>query len=181
MRPGVARRIRQFTVLTTLLAQAFTGLAEQKRPDPSRNSELSLRRAKTLVFDQRWSGQTAQSPGAWMPIPGSSVEGTTTGRPLQISMDLSLQSLSNVTCRPVVDGVWAGDFSGQPKSVDDPFWTEGIFAISGSLAKWSSTRLYPGIPAGVHTFSVQCAVPDSGWSSNPAPNVFSSWTAVEIH
>ena len=94
-----------------------------------------------------------------MTINASLMNITTTGGPLMITVNTYLNSGSHATCRPIIDGVWAGSFGGLPRS-GDPFWQEGLVysgGLGGNWAPWHKTRLYPGVPAGNHTLQVQCA------------------------
>ncbi|MBT9597229.1 MAG: hypothetical protein IV094_14705 [Vitreoscilla sp.] len=99
--------------------------------------------AKTLIFDRRWATPSSHPASAWSTIADSTVIAETIGRPLQITMDLSCWGGSHVTCRPIVDGIWAGDYSSQPKPPGDSFWTEGLMFSGNGVGwrKWSTTRI----------------------------------------
>lgn len=78
-----------------------------------------------------------------------------------ITVNTCLNGGSNASCRPTIDGVWAGSFGPLPNP-GDPFWQEGLVHTGvGGWFPWQKTRIYPGIPAGNHTLQVQCAT-DSG-------------------
>ena len=114
----------------------------------------------TINFGQKsWNGGTTQSSGSWVTINASLMNITTSGGPLLITVNTYLNGGSHSTCRPIIDGVWAGTYGGLPNS-GDPFWQEGLIvtgASPGNWWPWNKTRLYPGIPAGNHTLQVQCA------------------------
>jgi hypothetical protein len=55
---------------------------------------------------------------------------------------------------PVIDGVWAGKFSIGPVDSSREGW---VWMGTGTpYMVWSSARVYTNVPAGPHTFSVQC-------------------------
>lgn len=138
----------------------------------------------TVVIDQRWSSASDHPCcGAFHTASGSRAAATTQGGALLILMDLSLNGGSHSVCRPVIDDVWAGDFSGQAKPPSDVYWVEGLMATGccgGGWRKWTTSRLYTGVPAGTHTFAVQCATDGSLLRVNDGYSVFSSWTVLEV-
>jgi hypothetical protein len=98
-------------------------------------------------------------------------------------MNLSMVNGSHATCRPIIDGQWAGDYGGQTKSISDPFWTEGLMAVGccgGGWRKWTNQRIYTGVPARSHTFEVQCVADGGFLTVNDNNTVFSSWTVFEV-
>jgi hypothetical protein len=108
-----------------------------------------------------WVNGPAIPQGAWATIPGSTLPITTGGGPLRITVNVSFINGSHATCRPIIDGAWAGSFGGLPNP-GDPFWQEGLeYSAGGVWHLWAKTRMYPGIPAGNHSLAVQCAT-DSG-------------------
>jgi hypothetical protein len=111
-------------------------------------------------FGQKsWNGGTTQAAGSWVTINASTLAITTTGGPLMISVNVYLNSGSHATCRPIIDGLWAGSYGGLVQS-GDPFWQEGLTYTGGfgnNWSAWQKTRIYPGVPAGNHTLQVQCA------------------------
>ena len=115
-------------------------------------------------FGQKsWAGGVSQGAGSWVTINASTMAITTTGGPLMISVNIHLNGGSHATCRPIIDGLWAGSFGGLIQS-GDPFWQEGLVysgGFGGNWSAWQKTRIYPGVPAGNHTLQVQCAT-DSG-------------------
>jgi hypothetical protein len=133
-------------------------------PDDCRQNEdfviLNTGGSAKATAQNTWYTSTSGIFGAWFPVSGSTFTATTNGGPLLIFIDVSLNGGSHATCRPVIDGVWAGTYGGLSKSPSDPFWTEGLVgvgAIGSGWQKWSKTRLYQGVPAGIHTFGVECA------------------------
>lgn len=135
-----------------------------------------------LVFAKRWSDQSNHSCCQWHTAPASEVTASTQGGALLIQMDLSLVNGSHGTCRPLIDGQWAGDFAGEPRPPNDsPFWTEGLMAVGccgGGWRRWTSNRVYTQVPAGPHTFAVQCATDGGNMQLSGGP--FSSWQVFEI-
>lgn len=91
----------------------------------------------------------------YVTIPGSTVDFVSGGGPLLINVDLSLHAYVAQTfgCRPMIDGVWAGSFAGLPFSEK---WTEGLQGTDWSWVTWFKSRVYPRVPAGPHTLTVQC-------------------------
>ncbi len=146
-----------------------------------------------LVLNQSWSLGTAVSAvgtgeGRWKNVLLSvlnPVEYTVNGGPLLINMNIVLTGGSTATCRPMIDDLWAGDYSGLVKSPNDPFWTEGNIAVGGlgGSHSWSTTRIYTGIPAGNHTFEIQCAT-DSGVlqvnQTSGSSVTYSYWSVIEL-
>jgi hypothetical protein len=65
---------------------------------------------------------------------------------------------SKVSCVPAVDGTWAGHYGMAPSIAATDTTKEGWIWMGSSTPNllWSSTKVYSGIPAGVHQFSVQC-------------------------
>jgi len=108
-----------------------------------------------------WINGPAIASGFWVNIPASTLNFTSTGGPLMITLNLFLINGSHATCRPVIDGLWAGSYGNLPNP-GDPFWQEGLtYSAGGVWHPWNKTRMYPGVPAGNHTLQVQCAT-DSG-------------------
>jgi len=135
----------------------------------------------TVVLDNRWSSESTHLASAWSTVPASVAVGTTQGGPLMILMDLSFTGGSHAVCQPIIDEQWAGDYSGQAKPTG-PFWVEGVIATGaggGGYRKWATSRLYMGVPSGTHTFAIQCAT-DGGTLSVNGPDIYSSWTVLEL-
>ena len=134
-----------------------------------------------LVFDTAWDSGVSFTSGAWHQVPASAIAGTMThGGPLLINMNINLNGGSHSTCRPLVDGQWAGSFAGYPQAPGGVFWTEGLLGTGdGYWHQWNSARIYRSIPAGLHTFSIECAT-DGGTLTVGTGNVFSNWNAVEM-
>ena len=91
----------------------------------------------------------------YVTIPGSTVNFVSEGGPLLILVDLSMHAYvaQTFSCRPMIDGVWAGSYGGLPPSVK---WAEGLQGTDWSWVTWSKSRVYPAVPAGPHTLTVQC-------------------------
>jgi hypothetical protein len=119
--------------------------------------------------------------GSWTSITDSTFMMQTNGGDLMITMDISLNGGSHGTCQPIIDGQWAGSYGNLPKT-NDVYWKEGLQAVGccgGGWRKWTASRIYPGVPAGMHNFTVQCAT-DSGTMSAGEPSASSSWSVVEL-
>jgi hypothetical protein len=105
--------------------------------------------------EKSWlNGSSVSSASGWVTINGSLLNITTTGNPLLITVDLWLNGGSPASCRPIIDGVWAGSYGGLPTG--NGSWMDGQVDFGANQTSWSKTRLYPGIPAGNHTLQVQC-------------------------
>ena len=128
-----------------------------------------------------WEAGTNIPCCGWNTIAPSTIVMTTGGGPLMISMSISLSGGSHGTCRPIVDGVWAATFEGEVDP-NTPHWPEGLTAVGccgGGWRRWDKTRIYAGIPAGQHTFAIQCAT-DGGTMSASTGSVRSSWSVLEL-
>jgi hypothetical protein len=126
-----------------------------------------------------WTGLAIVGAGSWGTISGSLLNITTSGGPLMITVNTYVSNGSLATCRPIIDGLWAGSFGGLP-SPGDPFWQEGLTQSSGgSWHAWHKTRVYPGVGAGNHTLQLQCTT-DIGSLNVGAANIASSLHFVEI-
>ena len=97
---------------------------------------------------------TFTTVGEWVTIPTSQMTFASEGGPLLINVELSaLAAGTHFSCRPMVDGVWAGTYSGYPYSDK---WTEGLNGSTERWTMWSKTRIYVGVPAGDHSMVIQC-------------------------
>jgi hypothetical protein len=106
--------------------------------------------------EHSWSiAFTFSNNSEWVAIPASTVPFVSEGGPLVINVDLSVFAAVTQTfsCRPMVDGMWAGQYGGYPYSAK---WTEGLNGSTYGWSQWSKSRLYRGIPAGQHTLTVEC-------------------------
>jgi len=62
-----------------------------------------------------------------------------------------------VTCRPLIDGEWAGTFSGQVfASPEEEGSARENYESTGWHGMWHRRRVYTDIPPGLHVFTVQC-------------------------
>jgi hypothetical protein len=91
----------------------------------------------------------------WLVVPASSMSFVSEGGPLVINVDMSLFSPDKATfsCRPMIDGQWAGSYGNYPFSSQ---WTEGLAGTTWGWILWSKSRVYTGVPAGPHTLTVEC-------------------------
>jgi len=135
-----------------------------------------------LRFAKRWN-TTSNHPccGVWFPIPDSQVNVTTDGGALLINLNLYMSGGSHGSCQPVIDGQWAGAYSDMPVN-GDPYWKEGLVAVGAAgpgWRDWTTAKAYPGVPAGLHTFALQC-VTDGGNLQVSGPTIYSSWNVIEL-
>jgi hypothetical protein len=69
-----------------------------------------------------------------------------------------LQTLSQFSCLPAIDGAWAGRFGFGPGQTSLPY-VEGI-EYNGTanllLVAWSRSRIYSDIPSGTHNVDIRC-------------------------
>jgi hypothetical protein len=104
-----------------------------------------------------WVNLTDIQANTFGTVTGSQFTATTSGKPLLMYMELSLDNLStsdsNTTCEPIVDGLWAGSYGALPST---NIYREGVILLRGDWRRWSVHRIYPGIPAGTHTFAIRC-------------------------
>ena len=128
-----------------------------------------------------WSNGTSGSLGTWVTISGSTFTMTTLGGALLINMNLFVSGGSHITCQPIIDGLWAGSYGSLPNP-GDPFWKEGLVNSGlGGWHPWTTSRLYPGVPPGPHTFAAQCTT-DSGTGAYCAgASIGCSMNVIEIH
>lgn len=130
-----------------------------------------------LVTHWTWNAQTVVPCCNWVPLAGSAWSITTHGGSLLVHLNLSLTGGFNGTCAPFIDGKWAGEYGGLPVG-SSPFWREGVVQTQWGWARWSPTRVYPGVPAGTYIFDVRCAS-DGGMTVNSiSPGYYS---VVELH
>lgn len=99
-----------------------------------------------------------RTPDTWTPLNGSAFTFTTRGGPLEVFMDVTLgadTAGSTAGCRPMVDDQWMGIPAGIP--FDGDRRAEGVVGLLPfTPVLWAKTRLYRGITAGAHRFSIQC-------------------------
>jgi hypothetical protein len=127
-----------------------------------------------------WANGPTIAAGLWVNVPASTLNITTTGGPLMITVNMYLINGSHATCRPVIDGLWAGSYGGLTNS-GDPFWQEGLtYSAGGVWHPWNKTRMYPGVPAGNHVLQVQCATDSGTLSVCTAASVACSMHYFEI-
>jgi hypothetical protein len=111
----------------------------------------------TLGVQHSWLGAfSIADQFVWTTVPASATTFTSNGGPLQVSIDVSMTTTTNQTfsCRPIIDGQWAGHFGNYAYA---PTWTEGTLTTFASVwTMWTKTRVYVGVPAGTHTVAIQC-------------------------
>lgn len=126
-----------------------------------------------------WANQSNHGTGNWSNVPESQLNLVTSGGPLLIGMGLSLVNGSHSACRPLIDGQWAATYAGE-QDPGTPYWPAGLIYTSGVWDKWSETRLYVGVPAGPHTFLIQCVTDSGTMQVNNNSNVRSHWYILEL-
>jgi len=104
----------------------------------------------------------------------------TSGGDLEITLNVmwNMTQPTAVACEPVIDGVWAGTYGGLPDGSPPPYWREGAVEVSNSnfnssepitsFLPWFKTRIYPGIPAGMHVITAQCYTNTGSGEVGPA-------------
>ncbi len=132
----------------------------------------------TLVAQHTWSTRTIFACCDWRDIYDSAFTGSTHGGPLLISTSVSISTITGggITCQPLIDGQWAGAY-GSLANTGDPFWKEGML-VPGAASPWTPSRVYPGVPAGSHNFSLQCA--SSGEAEIIGFDVASFMSVIEL-
>lgn len=74
--------------------------------------------------------------------------------PLLIQVMVPLYTASGYTgCYPTIDGAWAGA-TAWPTLDSSPF--KEMSAYGSGYVIWSTSRVYPGVAIGPHTFEIQC-------------------------
>jgi len=117
-----------------------------------------------LVGEKTWIGDTFIVSPEPQTIAESTFTARTNGGPLLISTTISLYHSSGettglLTCYPVIDGQWAGVYGGLPTGSTPPWDKENVLLITRHqelLVPWTPSRVYPGVPAGTHTFGLRC-------------------------
>ena len=132
-------------------------------------------RAWQVVFQ----GTFTISAGHWVDV-GPTLPIMTSGGPLMIVIDVYAHSDSHSTFQPLVDGVWAGSYSGMPGG--DPFWKEGLLFTGGgsNYHQWNKAKIYPGIPAGSHTVSIQGATDGGTMTVGGSSTIGMSLQVIEL-
>jgi hypothetical protein len=136
----------------------------------------------TNRFQRSWTNGPSIPGGAWVTITPSQFTATTSGGDLLINMNLTFISASaHGTCQPTIDGVWAGSYGGLPNP-GDPFWREGLECAScgGGWHQWSTSRIYPGVPAGTHNFAIQCASDSQPLRVCNDTSIGCNWNFIEL-
>ena len=118
-----------------------------------------------LVGAQNWAPNATgfvYLKNTYSAVTGSALAGNTTGNPLFIQTIVPLfeggPGQAQVSCVPVVDGTWAGQFGMAPSLPSTDTSKEGWvwMGTATPYLVWSSARIYTGISAGPHQFSVHC-------------------------
>ena len=116
---------------------------------------------------------------------GPSFNATTQGFPLQFQVTVPAQGAAQGTiimCQPTVDGVWAGH-SMFPSVTPADTTHEGWITLSPFYGVWHSSRVYSSVPAGTHSFGIQCLSPNGNpVVGSPTGNIAAliSLTVIEL-
>ena len=171
--------LTQGTLPGTLLLNENTGVLSGELPDVEEDTTYEIQLTVTdtantpnavvrdfsftvgissiQINQHRWRGTTSvPTADNWVDITGSDFDLNTAGGPLEIELNIPLIGGSHSTCRPMIDGAWAGSFESLPESNK---WHEGLTQSKYSIdipRMWDRIRIYYDIPAGQHTISVQC-------------------------
>ena len=117
-----------------------------------------------LVGEKTWIGDTLIVTNEPQTIADSTFTARTNGGPLLINTTISLFHFGGdvsgfATCYPMIDGQWAGVYGGLPTGSTPPFDKEHVVLLprlEQLLVPWTPSRVYPGVPAGTHTFGLRC-------------------------
>ena len=142
----------------------------------------------TFLVQHSWNERTIISTNTdWVQLTGSSFSATTGGGPLLVNMSIALIGGLNATCATFIDDRWAGDYGGLPTGPNTtrPWWREGLMRMfiagaSDDWRQWAPTRIYPGVPLGLHTFDVRCATDLLTLTANNGGSIFSYMSVVEL-
>lgn len=116
-----------------------------------------------LVGEKTWVGNTLIVTNDPKTLPDSTFTARTDGGPLLITTTITLRHGSGersgfAMCHPVIDGQWAGVYGNLPPG-EPPLDKEGAIFMdrfTENIVPWTPTRVYPGVPAGLHTFGLRC-------------------------
>lgn len=138
----------------------------------------------TFILQHSWVDQTLVACCLFRPLVNVRLPFTSTGGPLMIFMNVVMTGGGHSSCQPMIDGTWAGQsggFPSPPGSAVAPSWREGLIQTSGGGSRlWTPTRVYPNVPAGDHTFELQCATDMGTMSVNNNGSVVSSLSILEL-
>ena len=137
--------------------------------------------ASLPVHQHRWKKVTAvQKAYEWVELDGSAGKISSSGGPLEIELSIPMVGGDHSTCRPTVDGSWAGTLAGLPSSY---IWHEGLdrtgYAGGTIRRMFKRTRVYYQVPAGTHTVAVQCRT-DSGTVQAGSSSSTALWIVREF-
>ena len=110
---------------------------------------------KAYTKSQRGGAKVSTS---FSSVSGLNTQFTSTGGPVKISIAIPMSGGSHSSCRPLIDGVPAG----QGEADDTSYvWQEGLLRTNDGWGQWERTRMYDNVSAGTHNVTVEC-VTDSG-------------------
>lgn len=121
----------------------------------------------TLVAEHSWNTATLISQFLYAAeLTDSGFTGVTRGGPLLVVVNTIFDGSApriQSACQPLVDGQWAGAYAPLADASGDALnYVEGVVVWQGGLQPWMRSRVYPGIPAGSHRFSLRCYADASG-------------------
>ena len=149
--------------------------------------EVRVRQVAALAYlnvnrgQNLFSVRTNSASQQWTSIAGSAFSGTTNGGTLLISLALPIlnDSPTHATCQVTIDNKWAGSYGNFPNP-GDVGWREGLMGTDPEYwHMWTNTKIYSGVPAGTHTFAIQCAT-NGGTAHYCDTSVNCSLTFVEL-
>ncbi len=116
----------------------------------------------TQILDPNETGWDISNAPAnvWMNLSGYTRSLETGSSVLEIDVHLSFYNVQVwhfLSCRPTIDGVWAGRFADEPfVSNREEGAAREVNNSTGWHGMWHRKRIYTGIPPGKHLFSLQC-------------------------
>jgi hypothetical protein len=137
-----------------------------------------------LAGHHSWNEQGTTFCCVFRPMPGSAFAFVSGGGPLLIQMNVSMMGGGHSSCAPMIDGQWAGTYGSLPSapvSSMAPSWRDGLLqTVGGGWHAWTPSRVYPGVPAGDHTFELHCATDTGTLMVNNSAGIFSSLSVIEL-
>ena len=105
---------------------------------------------------------------AWLTLPNYQVSVNVIRGALDIQEHLDHNTVATnnwISCRPMIDGQWAGSYSGQNfNSNEEEGSMKEDFESTGWWGVWDRRRVYTNIPTGTHTLTIQCLSSAGGYN-----------------
>ncbi|MCA9719247.1 MAG: DUF4215 domain-containing protein [Myxococcales bacterium] len=109
------------------------------------------------LYQHRWKGEQTINSGMWTKIDAADADIKTRGGALEIELSIPLVSGGDSSCRPTIDGEWAGAAQMLPDVYE---YHEGRDRTGWNNPKgyriWRRARVYYDIEAGDHVLGVEC-------------------------